>query len=161
VNGCRNCQRLRRAFVGQLGLYENVFIEVRDAVTGHVLRRLRARNSIILAGRNLVRDVLRGAVTEPTHAAVGTNATAVADGDTALVTEIHRNVLTQRLAGSSKVTWKFFLPSTVANGNTLKEAGIFNAVTAGIMLSRVTFADIIKTTSISITFTWVHTITSS
>lgn len=163
MKDCLECRKrlILHTFVGQVDLRQNVLIEVHDARTGRLLESELAKNSIILAGRNLVRDVLRGSDPAPTHSAVGTNSTAVADSQTALLAEVHRNVITQRIADTSKLTWKFFLPSTAANGNTLREAGIFNAATAGAMLSRVTFAEIIKTTSISVTFTWVHTITSS
>lgn len=49
----------------------------------------------------------------------------------------------------------YYLGSGSANGNTLGEAGLFNAASGGTMFARVKLSPtIVKTSSIAVTFTW-------
>lgn len=118
-------------------------------------------NQITNDGLDLVRDILGGNNTAPTHIAVGTDATAPVIGDTALVTEVFRNDITRRIRTAQKITFQLFLGTGDANGNTLVEAGIFNRFAAGDMLSRVTFAAIIKTSAITAILTWEITLSET
>ncbi len=133
-------------------------ILVQDARTGEVLRDEWADNKIVTTGLDLVRDLLINTSAAPTHIAVGTDSMAPAAGNTALVTEVFRNLITRRTASPQKATFQLFLDTGDANGNTLKEAGIFNRSSGGTMLSRVTYADIVKTSGITATLTWDITI---
>jgi hypothetical protein len=151
-----------------LRLTGNVLVQVHDAQTGLLQWQTRAHNRVPLVGRNLIRDLLVGdlAVTgrPPSHVAVGTGTVAPVDGDTALGNEVHRNVITQKSVSASTVTWKFFVPATAANGFSLSEACIVNSSsTAPVrpILSRVTHTPIAKTASITVTYTWVHTLTET
>lgn len=135
----------------------NVVVTVRDAATGRVLSRQRKRNLTVTAGRNLIRDKLYGdAVNGITHLAVGTNATAVTAADTALGTEVFRGALTSKTKGTAALTLVYFMGTATANGNTLREAGLFNAASTGTMYARATLtSDIVKTSGITVTFSWV------
>lgn len=135
----------------------NVTICVLDAQTGRLLHRERGHNLVTVAGRNQIRDLLyaAGAGTPITHFAIGTGSTAVAAADTALVAEVQREEVSQFTAASQLLTIAYFLPSTDLNGQTLREAGLFNASAAGTMHARYVFATAIsKTSSIAVTFTW-------
>jgi len=135
-------------------------IEVHDAETGGLLRKETVRNLVVAAGKNLIRDLLGGATAAyPTHFAVGTSSTAPAAGDTTLGVEVFRDQITQRVYSAAQLTVKFYLPTGYANGYTLAEAGIFNAASGGTMLSRTVYLPaIVKTSSITVTYTWNITI---
>lgn len=147
--------------VDQINPMVNVYIDVWDADTGQLLDHQEIHNLAVTAGRNLLRDFLNGdAVTGLTHFAVGTGTNAVTAADTALQTEVFRDVITKKTKDAAKLTAQYYLASGSANGYTLAEAGLFNAATAGTMYARVKFASTIaKTASIAVTFTWDLTFT--
>lgn len=125
------------------------------------------KNLIVLAGRNLVRDLLKGDVTTGlTYFAVGTGTTAADTSDTTLETEVFRNTITQQTAGAGTLQVKYVLGSTEANGNTITEAGVFGDAATGVadtgtLFSRTTFTGVVKSASIQITFTWTYTFSAS
>lgn len=134
----------------------NVTIEVHDAITGELLHREQQHNLVTLVYRNLIRDFMNGtpATGAISHFAVGTSATAPGPNDVALGTEVFRDVVTKRTPDAGKLTIQYYLGSTSANGNTLQEAGLWNAGSGGTLAARVTYQPIIKTASITATFTW-------
>jgi len=161
---CPHCHRaldswLKALATGCVIVKENVLTEVRDALTNRLLRAIATENLVVDAGLNQLRDLLDATNTSITYFAVGTSSTAPANGQTALVAEVYRNTVTQRVKASAAMTQRCFVASTAANGNTLREAGLFNASAAGTMFSRVTHDDIIKTISITVTHAWTHTFT--
>lgn len=140
-----------------VGLAANVLIEVHDAVTGELLHEQTHHNLVVDAGLNLLRDWLDGdAPTPPSHLAVGTGSTAPAAAQTALVAEVHRLAITQKIGTVSKTqTFKTYLPSTAANGSTLAEAALLNAGSGGTMFARTLITPtIVKTSAIQVTITW-------
>lgn len=139
-----------------INLAANVLVEVHDAETGAVLDRQRIHNLVVNAGLNLIRDLLDGdAVAGITHFAVGTGTTAVSATQTALVTQVLRDAVTSRTSNAQQLVVGYYLASGSANGNTLWEAGLFNAASGGTMFARVKLASsIVKTASIAVTFTW-------
>jgi hypothetical protein len=141
----------------QVQVTDNVHIEVHDVVTGELLAEQTHRNLVVNAGLNLIRDFLDGdAPTAPTHFGYGTGTNAVTAGDTALQTQLARDVFTSKTGtNAQQQIFTFYLGSATANGNTLAEAGIFNAASGGTMLCRVKLSPtIVKTASIAVTFTW-------
>lgn len=150
---------LERHFVSQLPLSGNVRVDVRDAVSKRLLSRRRFKNLAVLSGRNGVRDAIYGdSFTAPSRFALGTGSTAVTAADTELDTEVWRDIFSTKTRASGTVTFKYFLTSTTANGNTLREAGLFNAASGGDMFARVVFLDIAKTSAITVLFAWTFTI---
>lgn len=145
----------------KVGISGRLTIEIHDGKTGQLLTKEVIDNTIVTAGLNLVRDLLAGNNAAPSHIAVGTDATAPAAGDTTLGTEVFRNVITRRIPSATQITFQLFLATGDANGNTLVEAGIFNASSAGDMLSRVTYTSIAKTSAITVTLTWDITISEA
>jgi hypothetical protein len=149
-------RQIRRRVRCPFYLGDNVTIEVREVATGRLVSRQTAHNLVTLAGRNLIRDALRG-VGGPytiTHVAVGTGTTAPAFGDTALQTEVYRAAATKLEASSGKLSVNLYLPSTGANGYSLAEAGLFTAAVGGTLVARVTFGAITKTSGLSVTLVW-------
>lgn len=147
---------------GSLGVRANVEIIGWDA-HGRRIWTQRGHNLVVLAGRNLVRDLLKNeAPAGLTHFALGSGSTAVADGNTALVTEVLRDSITQYTAGSSTLLLKYYLSTTMLNGTTIREAGLFNAASGPTMFARYVLATpIVKDNTIAVTFLWLVTIASS
>lgn len=132
----------------------NLWVEVEDLDTGTVTRQ-ETHNLVVDAGVNLLRDRILGTGNALTHMAIGTGTTAVAAGQTALTTEVVRGAFTSTTASAKKQTIKYYLDGSTANGNTLAEAGLFNAASTGTMYARALLASTIaKTSSKAVTFTW-------
>ena len=129
-----------------------------------VTERQTIKNLVVDAGLNLIRDRLAGTSSAyVTHLAVGTNAAAVTALQTTLSTEVFRNVLTQTITSSTKtVQFKLYLAANEANGNTLREIGLFTASTGGTMYARALLASpIVKNSSTTVTFTWTTNLSAT
>jgi hypothetical protein len=139
-----------------VGLQTNVTVTVHDASTGEVLGEQRAHNLVVNDGLNLIRDLLEGTATGPiTHFALGTDSTPVTASDTALGVEVFRDVLAGTTANAQQLVLSYYLNSADANGNTLSEAGLFNAASAGTMFARVALSPpIAKTAAVAVSFFW-------
>lgn len=133
----------------------NVRIEIIESITGQILDVIECHNLVTLAGRNLVRDFLNSlSPSSLSHFAIGTGTTAPTANDTGLQTEIFRDIFTKRTSSSGKLQSQYYLASSALNGNTLAEAGLFNAASGGTLFARVTYPGISKNSSIAITYTW-------
>jgi len=149
----------------------NVLVEAWDVHTHQLLHREIVQNHVPLVGRTLIANMLVGdtaLIARPlSHCAIGNGSSAPADTDTQLGNEVYRNVITQKTVANGVVTWKFFVPASVANestGQDLFEAALMNSsglVPVPPILSRVTHSKIRKTANISVTYTWIHTFTQS
>ena len=138
----------------ELAARVNVCVETVDARTGRLLSRSRRHNLVVDVGLDLLRDLVYGDAETLTHGAVGTDATAPAAGDVALGAEVFRDQIAQRTKQSGALVIKFVLGSQQANGETLREAGLFNAASAGTMYARVTPEELAKTDAILVVYTW-------
>lgn len=134
----------------------NVAIEIRDAVSGALLQRQEAHNLVVDLGLNKTADLLGGSRNiEPTHISLGLGTNAPASTDTGLVTEAFRNVITKRVKGNKTIAFQLFVSQAQGNGFTYQEAGLLNRVNqTDTLYARVVFSPIIKTASVTITFTW-------
>lgn len=143
---------------------------------GRVVAERQYHNRIVKSGRELVAKLFAGVSagappTRVTHMAVGTNSTPPADNQTALgaeraprkeiqaadvtYTEFEEPVAgggtVRRVRASLKAVFDF----NEANGtDALREAGIFNAATGGVMYNRVVFDAVTKTTAFKLTLLW-------
>lgn len=142
-----------------IGIYGHGLVEVHDAKTGALLRSERYTNIIT----DYVREALVGAFTgasvdvDVTHVAIGTDGTAATSADTALGAEVLRATPTSMVNYSAvSVGFKLFVSSSQANGDTLREIGLFDAASDGNMMARsVSFMPIVKSSSITVTFTHI------
>lgn len=128
---------------------------------GVVVEERRARNSIVLTGRDLVAKLFIDEPAAPiSHVAVGTGTDPVdPETDDRLGNELCRKPLNRidpsrhlvTAEGRKKVTLTADLDVDDGNG-TLTEAGLFNA--DGVMYNRVTFPAINKTGDFQLTLIW-------
>jgi len=141
----------------------NVMIEVRDGDTGPVIARQEGHNLVVNEGLDIIRDMLGGDLNEePTDIAVGTDNTAVVATDTTMGLEVFRNQITRRLDSAQQITFQLFISTTQANGNTLVEAGLFRVKNqVDRLFARIVYLPIVKTVSVSVTYTWQVTLAAS
>lgn len=91
---------------------------------GEVLEERQVENLITDEGLGVMRDLLGGEAVRPDELAVGTDATAAAPGDVALVAEIARRAVDRRGETAAGVQFQALFELTEANG-TLAEQGLF------------------------------------
>lgn len=107
----------------------------------------RKDNMIVNAGFDFVANAIGAPENRPAvmgFTAVGTGTTAVAAGQTALVTELARKAATYSHTANTKVfTFSTYFGRGEATG-AITEAGICNAASGGTFLDRVTFAVVNK-----------------
>ena len=118
-------------------------------------------NLVVTAGKNWVAGRFKdGSIPdEMSHMAIGSADTAAAAGNTALATELSRIALTTDGGTVSTNTVQYDASWTSATGAfAIKEAGIFNAASAGTMLARTTFAIINKGTDDTVSISWTITV---
>jgi hypothetical protein len=129
-------------------------------------------NLVVQAGKNFIASRMVGTSSNiMSHMGLGTSSTAESNGDTALGAELTvaggytgyaRAVLSGSSANANVVTYSANFaannPSAPSAGAILREAGIFNASTAGVMLCRTTFPTVTKLQADALTVTWTITI---
>lgn len=143
-------------------------------VTGEVLVELfgpdgdlkhseRTENLVVTAGLAHIADQLSSSPGGGgmSHMAIGTGSTAAAAGDTTLGTETDRNALTSRTDSGAVVTYVGTWAAGDGTNSALREAGIFNASSAGTMLARVVYANVDKQAGDSLTITWTLTFSAT
>ncbi len=91
------------------------------------------------------------------HMAVGTGSAAETAGDLALQTETARVALTAITRSDKKVVYVGNFTAGVGTG-TLTEVGLFNATTAGDLLSRIVFSAKNKSPNDTLQITIEHTL---
>ena len=134
-------------------------------VTGAVVIRKNGEivkeipNTIVTTGKNDIASLITGAGAAMTHMGVGTGATAVAAGNTALETQVDRNALVTSGGVASTNTVEFESVWNAGDGTgALTEAGLFSASTGGTMLARTVFSVVNKSASDILTITWTVTV---
>ncbi len=125
---------------------------------GDVVATQEIKNLVVTAGKELVANRLK----DNTQAAigwcaVGTDATAAAAGQTALIAEVARVAVTSATVTVNSIAYEATFPAGTGTG-TLLEAGLFNDATTGTMLSRTASINVVKGATDTLTITWTITI---
>jgi len=122
--------------------------------TGAVKEVITVPNLVVNTGKNFIAHRMADAGnTVMSHMAVGTDNTAAALTDTALITESARVSLTGNAASANSVVYTASFPPGTAT-DALVEAGIFNNSSGGEMLCRTVFAVVNKGASDTLNVTW-------
>jgi hypothetical protein len=157
---------------------------VRDAKTGLVLRHFEIRNKITFLAADVLVELIAQRASDPVPARdlvysmrMGSSNTAAARSDT----NLGAYIIGKQLADVNKVTgapgeltFTATLATGDANGNTLREAGLFTAgaapstsdvpgTTPGVtrMIARQVHPDVPKTTAIAVDYSWTIAFTST
>jgi hypothetical protein len=145
-----------------LDIKGHLHIELRGP-DGELKDEREVDNLIVTTGRDAIIERLDSSPTtsQPTHMEIGTGATAVAAGQTALVTALDRNAVTSNTSSGGVLTNVGNWAAGDGTNAAITEAGVFNAAAAGTMYSRATFTAINKGASDTLQITWTYTLTPS
>ena len=128
-----------------------------DTVTGAVIAEQRTHNIVTTAG--LAEIGKRVALIAPEgedQFVVGSGDNTPVVGDTALETEEYRANISAAEAGAATSTFRFVLPSTECNGDTISEVGLLqydDTLLARAVLS----SPVSKTSGKAVAFVWTWT----
>ena len=130
---------------------------------GKVKEHRKEENLVVTTGLDWICSTFAaGTGTAMSHIAVGIDNTSEVAGNTTLGSEIARVALSSTLANqvASDVVYTAVFGGGVGTG-AIDEAGIFNDPTAGVMLSRATFAVVNKDADDTMQITWTITLSAS
>ncbi len=110
---------------------------IRDAKTGVITKKTPWRDNLVTdVGEEMYAQLMMGDAIDPcNYCAVGDDNTPAAEGDTALISELGRLIVTDITIVGSVVTYSTFFGSGDANGNWW-EIGLLNQAVAGILIAR-------------------------
>lgn len=115
-------------------------------------------NLVVTTGLTLTASrLLSNSDNVPSHMAIGSGLTAPVVGNTTLETELGRVVFDSATNTLNVITYIATFPAGTGTG-VVAEAGIFNDVSAGTMLNRVTFGTVTKGVLDTMIITWTLTI---
>lgn len=104
-----------------------------DPRTGEIVAIVESENLFVTAGKTAILDALRDSAaqydTGVTYLAIGTDTTPPALTDTALVSEVARKVISQKLRSGNTLTFSVSFPAADCTYN-IKEVGLFGTSTA-------------------------------
>lgn len=165
-----------------IGVRGDVYMRVKDARTGEVLRKLEIRNKITQGGLGVLVRMLNYPGNDPEQASLYVASLAVGSGTSVplaintgleipLVPPVNLPIVSPNVsvavpgvAGAYYVTFMATLESGQGNGNTLTEAGLYTsgggAVNAPILLARQVHPAIDKTSAIVIDYEWRITLSA-
>lgn len=128
-----------------------------DAETNRILYRQERTNKTLLLGKRLALELLLGQHTHfVQYLALGDNATAAALSDPGLYNELIRGPLTSVSIDDDTTnglaTVRYILGSTMGNGNTYREAGLFDD--NNVCYARAVFSDVAKNNSKILILQW-------
>lgn len=130
---------------------------------GNIKTERDETNLVVSLGKAFIATRMMGvAYNVMSHMAIGTSSTAESAAQTALITQAGIVTLTSTSSVTTTVTndtiqYVASFPAGTGTG-AIVEAGIFNAASAGLMLSRTVFGVINKGASDVLTITWKVTI---
>lgn len=126
-----------------------------DAKTGELVAERRTANLVVNNGRAEILKLIstNGAGNRLSHAGVGTSNAAPATGDTGLLgaTENRQAVTASLNVGTVDYTFSF--ASTDVN-TTLQEVALFASASAGTLFARATHSPIVKSTAMTLAYTY-------
>lgn len=142
----------------------DVNLVVRDGKTGEIRGKRQVCNLVVTVGLAHIADQLADtpAQAEMSYAGIGSDNTAPATGQTALLAaQGARQSLTSKVQSSNTVTYTATIPAGIGTHATIREAGLFNASSGVTMMARTTFAAIAKGAGDAIDISWTLTISAA
>lgn len=126
---------------------------------GNVKDTREDHNLVVTGGKGVIADRMKGtpALGAMTYMGVGSGTVAAAVGDSDISVLGARVLLDSTAVAGAVITYVCTFNAGVSSG-AVTEAGIFNASTAGTMLSRVMFPVVNKAAGDTMIITWTITI---
>jgi hypothetical protein len=116
----------------------NVSIGIIDAKTGRFLKIIRLHNLVTATGLAAIAGTLAGGNALITHMGLGSSNTVASSGQTGLVTEIERPIITNVSSVGAVATAQYYLASNRLVGQNIREAGLF---AGSVLIARIVFDD--------------------
>lgn len=127
-------------------------------LNGKIEEEKIVKNMVVKVGKEFVASRIISASTPVmSHMAIGTNNTATATLNSELKAEVGRVVLFSSILSERTMVYTALFEPGIGTG-AIKEAGIFNAATDGIMFSRAAFNTVNKAAEDSLTISWAITV---
>jgi hypothetical protein len=121
---------------------------------GDLVETRHHNNMIVHGGKQfVVNRMVNAAIPPMNHMAIGTGGTAPISANTSLEVEVARMAVPTPSVSDTTATFTGIFPPATGVGD-ITEAGIFNASSGGIMLSRTTFPAIQKEEGDTIAISW-------
>lgn len=126
--------------------------------SGKVVDLRVGKNRIVTTGLALSMARLSGSGNALTHIGIGSGTTATTPADTALETQLARQVFDNPggTLSTSVALYYATIPAGTGTG-TVSEAGLFNASSGGTMFSRIVFSPMTKSAGLSLVVSWTVT----
>ena len=126
--------------------------------SGKVVNEHSIKNIVVAAGKAFIAERMLGTTAAVmSHMGLGTDQTLQTTADTVLAAELGRVIITTATNTANSCLYVAQYAPGICTGE-IKEAGIFNAATAGSMLCRTTFPVVNKGIADTIIVSWVITI---
>lgn len=177
-------KRVKRAAREGIPMMGTISTTIRDAKTGKVLSRRTVRNKITYLAADILVELLAQRTTDPVPSRdlvyslrIGSSNTAATRSDTNLGAFVFGMAMADvnKVNGApGEITFTTTLGAGDANGNTLREAGLFTAgaspstsdvpgTTPGVtrMIARQTHPDVPKTGGITVDYSWTIAFTAT
>ncbi len=143
-----------------LKLRGDVAVVLRDK-NGNVKEERNIQNLIVNTGLNFICDRMKNDETAMSHMGLGSGTTAPAAGDTSLESQLgSREDLDSSTVTNNQIVYISSFEAGDATG-AVSEAAIFNALSGGTMLCRVTFSVVNKAADDVLSINWTITLTAS
>lgn len=127
-------------------------------IDGNITDKRKIPNLVVDAGKEFIASRMIGTTSAVmSHMGIGTADTIATTLNTALVAQASARVALSQSVAAKVITYVATFGAGVSTGD-IKEAGIFNAASAGSMLCRTTFPVVTKAIGDSIVITWVITV---
>jgi len=136
----------------------NVYVVAREASSGLIVARRRARNLVVNTGLQLARDLLGGTGFRPDTMQVGTDTSATSASTTALGNTVATKTIERRVEQTYGIEFQALLGTADANGYSLAEVGTLEGST---LLARALISPAIaKTALLQVTLSHIITFTA-
>lgn len=128
---------------------------------GNVKDSRKINNLVVGTGLSFISSRMKNATsTVMSHLAIGSSGTSATSSDLALGTETARDALLSTTVSDTTITYSAQIAAGDGTGS-VREAGIFNASSAGTMLCRTTFTEVTKGVDDILAFSWTITLSAS
>lgn len=125
---------------------------------GIIKETRKIKNLVVNVGKEFIASRMSSAALSPiSHMAVGAGTVAALGSDVSLGSELSRVSFSSSSTLARTLTFNATFPAGTGTG-ALTEAGLFNAVSGGVMLARTTFEVFNKTSTDTLAVEWDVTI---
>lgn len=139
-----------------VGLSTNIVLELVDRISGNVIDKREVHNLVVTTGLSRIANLINGGSANFfEYIAIGTGTTGEVLGDTALETEVARELATTSESPTGTAKWEKVFTFGSGESYAITEVGVLDSVASGVLMNRDVFAalNVDSDTDLSITIT--------